>query len=143
MANETDPVTDAIEAYVKNAFDAYPICWENDNTFRQPEPPAPWVKFEIAGTLYAQETIGAGDQADNRWDEEGTIWWHVMVPAGTRGSRARGIAKTLANLFRGKTLLSGSLEFLEAQVGTGEPGNETGSYWRVSVSIDWRRMDAD
>lgn len=146
FADLTDEVYDAIRAHLGDgisvgAWQYAPIAYPNE-AFSAPEPPAPWVDFEITGTLYGQQSIGAHVQSENRWDEDGQIWLHVMVPVGTGGAAARGAAKTLANIFRGLTLLSGGLEFLDAQIGLGEPGDDNGNYFRISVSIDWRRMDA-
>lgn len=139
MASGT--VYDAIKAYLQAQWSTSPIAWENE-TFNKPEPPAPWVMVEIAGDVYAQMSIGADEQADNRWDEEGVLLLHVFVPTGTGASAARGHAKALADLFRGATLLSDSLEFMDASIGMGQPGDDDGMWWRISVSIDWRRMDA-
>jgi hypothetical protein len=102
----------------------------------------PFVAVEMTGTLYGQESIGASHQADNRWDEEGVLWLHVNVPMGTGGLTARTYAKQLADLFRGLLLLNDSLEFKDAFIGRGQPGHEDGAYFRVSVFINWRRMDA-
>lgn len=132
-------VYDAIKAYLKVNWTTTPIRFENE-TF-VPDGTA-FVAEEITGKLYAQESIGAITQAANRWDEEGTLWLHVLVPMGTGGSTARAYAKQLADLFRGLVLLSNSLEFREAFIGRGQPGHEDGAYYRVSVYINWRRMDA-
>jgi hypothetical protein len=141
MPNDTEEVYDAIEAYVTSAWTHTPIAWPNKQ-FTQQNPPASWVAFQITGSLYGQQSIGASVQADNRWDEEGTIWFHVFVPTNSGESGARGRAKALAVLFRGKTLLENRLEFLDAAIGSGEPGDEDGNYYRVSVSIDWRLWEA-
>lgn len=136
-----DVVYGAIKDYLTTAWTACPIAWENE-TFVKPNPLAPWVLFEITGTMYDQESIGEGVQADNRWDMEGIIWLHVMVPRNSGSIVARQYAKALADLFRGKQLLADSLEFLECKIGEGAPGEESGTWYRVSTSVDWRRWDA-
>lgn len=137
----SDTVYDAIRAHLETYWSATTIAWENEG-FEKPEPPAPWVMVEVTGDLYAQMSIGAGNQAENRWDEEGELLMHVMVPAGTGARTARHHAKSLADLFRGALLIDDTLEFLDASIGMGQPGDEDGMWWRVSVSVDWRRLEA-
>jgi len=139
MASNT--VYDAIRAHLVAYWSATTIAWENE-LFDRPEPPAPWVMVEMVGDLYAQMSIGAGVQSENRWDEEGVLMMHVFAPSGTGASTARGYAKSLADLFRGALLLADSLEFLDASIGMGQPGDDDGLWWRISVSVDWRRMEA-
>lgn len=137
MASGT--VYDAIRAYLEARWSATTIAWENE-TFNRPEPPAPWVMVEMIGDLYGRMSIGAGDE--DRWDEEGVLLLHIYAPAGTGASTARGYAKSLADLFRGERLLSDDLEFRDASIGMGQPGDDDGMWWKISVSIDWRRMEA-
>lgn len=137
-------VFDAIRTYLdgtggNGAWTTNPIRWENEPL----DPlPASFTDVEMTGTAYAQQTIGASRQKDNRWDEEGVLWLHSLVVTNTGGSLVRTNAKALADLFRGTTLLNGSLEFREAFIGRGQPGFEDGMYYRVSTYINWRRMDA-
>lgn len=140
-------VFDAIRLYLDGgplapgtgAWQTTPIRWENEPL----DPlPASFIDVEMTGTLYGQMSIGASHQADNRWDEEGVLWLHVLVKINTGGSTARTYAKELADLFRGLTLLNNSLEFREAFIGKGQPGFENGMYYRVSLYNNWRRMDA-
>lgn len=120
------------------------LAWENEqfSTPTSTGKPTPWVAVEMTGTLYGQQSIGAYPQSQNRWDEEGTLWMHVFVRSNTGSETARTICRSLADLFRGTTLLSGKLEFLDAQIGMGEPGDDEGNYFRISVSVDWRYIDA-
>jgi hypothetical protein len=155
----SDVVYDAIKAYLVGegstpaAFNSAPLQWENEPAIDTTDPdtrgdpdnpakPAPWVLVEMTGTLYGQQSIGANTQAANRWDEEGQLWLHVFVPTGSGGHTARHLAKTLADVFRGALLLNDNLEFMDAQIGMGEPGDEDGTWFRVSVSLNWRRMEA-
>lgn len=139
MADEV--VYGAIKDYLTSAWTTSPIAWENE-TFDRPEPPAPWVLFEITGTMYDQESIGDSPQGANRWDMEGVLFLHVLVPKGTGSLTARQQARMLADLFRGLHLINDNLEFLQASIGEGNPGDQTGAWFRVSVSIDWRLSDA-
>lgn len=147
-----DAVYDAIKAYLETAANVAvlvdastgivpPFRFENEN-FNKPEPPAPWIAMAITGVIYSQESIGAGQQEDNRWDETGHLWLPVFVPAGTGASRARQLGKMLANIFRGLTLLNDSLEFMDSFIGEGEPAPEEGNWYKLEVAIAWRRMEA-
>lgn len=138
----SDAVYEAVKDYLTAQWSATPIKWEND-TFQKPQPPAPWIAVEMTGTLYAQQSIGAGDeQTENRWDEDGILWLLIYVPTGSGSVTARRYAKQLADLFRGTLLLNDDLEFMDASIGAGEPGDDDGAYYMIQVSIDWRRMEA-
>lgn len=135
----SDVAYDATRAYLAGAWTETQIQWENESFV----PPFDgWIAMEMSGTLYSQQSIGADAQADNRWDEEGVLWLHCFVPTGTGTSTARRWAKQLADLFRGARLLDDDLEFMDAQIGMGEPGDEQGATYRISVVIDWRRVEA-
>ncbi|HEV7337021.1 MAG TPA: phage tail terminator-like protein [Bosea sp. (in: a-proteobacteria)] len=135
----SDVVYEAIRTYLSAAWSETPIEWENE-AFNQPSDG--WVAVEIAGTSYAQQSIGADDPAENRWDEDGILWLHVIVPTGTGSVTARRWAKQLADLFRGARLLSDDLEFLDASIGAGDRGVDEGPHWMITVSVDWRREEA-
>lgn len=140
-----DEVYDAIKAHLIANWSATPIAWPNepfDRPLDAASNPLPFVAVQITGDLYDQESIGESEQAANRWDEEGRIWLHVFAPTNSGHSTVRGAAKALADVFRGRTLLSGKLEFREAFIGEGEPGDDAGIYWRVSASVNWRHWDA-
>ncbi len=138
----TDIVYDAVEAFLVANWTTTPLVFENpQNPYPQPGPdgvPIPWVKVEIAGNVYDQVSIGAGSPADDSWREEGQLWLHVFVPAGSGSRKARQIATALTWLFRGAQL-DPDIEFRDMSVGLGEPGDDYGNTWRLSVSIDWFR----
>jgi hypothetical protein len=124
-----------------------PVALENENADQSgnPVPPNPlrtFVEVEIIGTLYSQESLGAGNARDNRWDEAGTLFLNVLAPAGTGTRDARRIVKRLADLFRGRAdLLDGDLEFRDAVMGLGRNGEgPDGNWFLIPVSIDWRRQ---
>lgn len=137
-------VFSAIRTYLdgtggNGAWQTTPIRWENEPLYPLPDT---FVDVEMTGTSYGQQSIGASHQEDNRWDEEGVLWLHVLVKLNTGGATVRTYAKSLADLFRGRTLLNNSLEFRDSFIGKGQPGHEDGVYYRVSVYINWRRMEA-
>ena|SRR3990167_302704 len=142
MASNT--VYDAIKARLDpvegGSWSTTPIRWENDSLADPTDDH--WIYVEMTGTLYAQMSIGAGAQTDNRFDEEGLLWIHVMAKTGIGTQTARQYAKQIADIFRGVTLLSGNLEFLDARIGRGVPGESDGQWWRLPIEIEWRRMEA-
>lgn len=147
-----DAVYDAIKTYLETpsviAGLAHPtttvippIRFENE-PFDLQATPAEWINMALEGVLYGQESIGASEQSDNRWDETGRLYLSVLVPTNTGASRARQLAKLLADLFRGLRLLSDSLEFFESFIGYGRPSDDDGNYFEIPVVIDYRRWDA-
>ncbi len=140
-------VYDAIKTYLTGAWTTTPTQWENEPEVVKVDTTTgariPWVMVEMTGTLYGQQSIGAADPVtDNRWDEEGDLWLHVFVPTGSGGQTARTYAKTLVDLFRGTQLASDHLEFMDATIGMGQPGDEEGLWFRISVKIEWRYIEA-
>jgi len=136
----SDVVYDAVRAHLGANWSETDIAWENENFV--PPVEAGWVAVEVSGTTYAQQSIGAETQAANRWDEEGVLWVHVFVPTGTGSSTARRRAKAIADIFRGAKLLDDALEFTDASIGLGDVGDDAGATWSITVSIDWRLMEA-
>lgn len=145
----SDVVYDAVKNFLVSNWTTTLMAYENeplaDHLLQNADgsPIACWVAMEMTGNLYSQETIGAGFQEDNRWDEEGKLWFHIFVPVGSGSSVARRNAKLLADLFRGLRLLGDeTLEFMDASLGLGEAADDNGNWYGVSMSIDWRRWEA-
>lgn len=146
-----DPVFDAIQTFLGTQsastgawdFTVAPLVYENEGDGPPTGDVSNWVQVTLESDLYGQQSIGGGQgQGGNRWDEEGSLWFHIFVPRGTQSREARRIAKGLANLFRGRLLLNDSLEFLDAHMAAGDPGEENANYYLMSVNIDWRYSDA-
>lgn len=133
-------VYDAVRAFLVAHWTGTRIEFENE-IFEQTAQET-WIAVEMSSSTYAQQSIGADDQADNRWDEDGILWIHIMVPAGTGSSEARRLAKAAADLFRGARLMNDDLEFMDAAIGLGGRDEATGSLWTLSVTVDWRRFEA-
>jgi hypothetical protein len=138
-----DAIRGVLDPNEGGSWTATQIAWPNEGT--ENFPPADgsaWIAVQMTGTSYAQESIGAAVQAQNRWDEEGILWLHTFVATGQGERDQRSYCKQLADLFRGLMLLDGNLEFLDASIGLGEQSDDTGAWWRISVSIEWRRFEA-
>lgn len=140
ISGYSDPVYDAIKTFLTASWTDTAIQWPNEEYTASGVDP--FVKVELHSDLYGQVSIGADQQADNRWDREGVLWIYVAVPRNSNYSQASGAAIALTDLFRGRTLLSGALEFLDARVGVSHFGDEEGAWFLVPVSIEWRHMDA-
>lgn len=146
-----DAVYDAIKAYLETAANVAgladsvtgtvpPFRFENE-AFSKPDG-TPWIAVAMTAVLYGQQSIGASLQADNRWDEAGHAWFSIFVAVGTGASRARQLAKMLADIFRGLHLLNGSLEFMDSFIGEGEPAQDEGNWYMLPLAIEWRWVEA-
>src|SRR6266436_4739329 len=141
-------VSAAIEDFLIANWATTPLLLENKDKAQPgditipPATPAPFVAVNFTGRTYGQVSLGASLQKDNRWDEDGFIFLDVLVPKDWGSREARTYAKSLCDLFRGLTLLSGSLEFLDASIGEGQKGKYDGNYYLIPVDVAWRRIDA-
>jgi hypothetical protein len=141
-------VSGAIEDHVKANWTTTPLLFENkseaeDGTKLPPDTPVPFIELSFTGRSYGQKSFGTANPANNRWDEEGILFFDVLVPIGTGSRDARTYAKGLCDLFRGVTLLSESLEFFDASIGQGEKSEKyNGNYFIIPVDIDWKRLNA-
>lgn len=141
-------VSAAIEDYLLANWTTTPLLFENkvaaeDGTSLPPPIPTDFVEVSFTGRTYGQVSIGAPLQRDNRWDEEGVLFFDVLTPINQGSRSARTHAKSLCDLFRGLTLLSGSLEFRAASIGEGAKSDKyVGNYFIIPVDVDWRRVEA-
>ncbi|KPF84467.1 hypothetical protein IP70_15670 [alpha proteobacterium AAP38] len=132
-------VYDAVRSRIETQWTATPIAWPNEPLTLPVEGTAGFdgcfVALEFDGRLFGQASIGAPD--DQRWDEAGTVWAHVMAPAGSGERVQRGHAVAFVDLFRGQEI--GAIEFQDCEIGPGGP-DEDGSWWRISVRIEFTRQ---
>jgi hypothetical protein len=146
MASGT--VSAAIEVYLIANWTTTPILLENksaaeDGTAMPPDTATAFVQLSFTGQNYSQASLGASVQSANRWDETGVLFLDVLVPINSGSRTARTYAKSLCDLFRGLTLLSGNLEFLDATIGEGSKSDRyNGNYFIIPVDINWRRVEA-
>jgi Bacteriophage related domain of unknown function len=129
----------ALRTFLNASYAATPLLYENEYT---DAPSTAWALVEMSATQYFQTSIGAQTQAANRWDEEGSFFIHVMVPAGSGVTDAFAYSYALADLFRGLTLLNGNVEFNDVIVGAGSGSDDEGNWYRVSVNVGWRMIDS-
>lgn len=127
---------DTIEQYITAQWTTTPLVFENFNT-DLPDDPAHFVLVEIFGDTFDQESIGAEPRTGNLFREWGQLYLNVMTRNGIGTRLARQYATSLVDLFQGLDI--GTLTFLRASIGAGEPGKNDGNYYRMTATIDWRR----
>lgn len=127
-----------IEDYLVSVWPepSVPLKFEND-IVPNLDPPAPWLFVEVYGRSYKQQSIGSGDPSLELWAEDGVVSAHVFVPLGTGAREASRLAQVFVLLLRGVAI--GDIQFYDATVGAGDPGDERGKYWRLTAKIDWER----
>lgn len=138
----SEAVYAAIQAHVTANWTQTPVAWEND-LFRPPATPNPWLLVEITAMQMDQRSIGAGTRNANYWREIGQLWLHLFVPSGTGSLTARALLRQAVDLFRGTDI--GAITFTSAQIGVGESaqvaerGVRDGMWWRLSAAVEWER----
>lgn len=118
------------------------LSWPND-LFTEPTPPTNsvadplpymWAAVQMTGYTLTPIDIGAG-----AWQENGTLYVHIMTPTGWGTDAARTLGKTVANTFRG--LPGAPMVYTRASIGDSAAEDEDGAWWRLTVTIDWRYQD--
>lgn len=125
----------AIRAHLVATWTTTPLAWDNE-VFDTPDDSG-FVMAQVTGDIWDQQSIGAGDRLQNRWDEEGELLLSVIVPAGTGSVLARTYAESLANIFRGLQL--GDIEFRDISIGLGVIAEDRGPWWLLPIRINWTR----
>lgn len=142
MASGT--VYTAIRDFLEANYTATALVFDNERY--DPSAADHWAMIEIAGTYFGRESIGADDPMLDRFEEEGVLIISMMAPADVGTKTARDHLETLAELFRGRRLLSDLLEFEDARVGFGErvgaENGADGNWYRLNMTVDWRLIEA-
>ena len=113
-----------------------PIEWPNE-AFTRPDPPAPFLSVEMAGDgMGAIEMSGQG-----AWQERGQLFVHILAPTGTGTTAVRAIAKAVSDLFRNVSAEANALIYERQSIGMGEPEEDDGPWWVMSVSVAWKYTD--
>lgn len=99
--------------------------------------PYMWAAVQMTGYTLAPMEVGDG----GAWLETGTLFVHIMTPAGWGTDDARTLGKTVANTFRG--LPAAPVVYMRASIGDSAAEDEDGAWWRLTVMIDWRYQDID
>lgn len=124
-----------IVARLEAAHLGYPLSLPNV-PFRTPNPPTPWLRLSVVSDVLNPIELGGGV-----WQENGTAYVEVVVPANSGTLTARGIAKSVADVFRGVPVPA-DVVYLGGSIGDGtvQPVPD-GIWWGLTVSIDWKYQD--
>jgi hypothetical protein len=139
----SDTVFSAFRTWLEANWTTTPIRWENE-TFTLPAPtsypaaPAAFLAVEFAGGFYAQQSIGSGTPAAERWTEDGAILVYSLVQSGAGSLVARQNATTLALALRGLTL-PGDIRLRSMTIGDGGPGDEDGNWFQLVLRVEFLR----
>lgn len=122
-----------IRARMAANWAATPIAYANE-PFAPPEPPSPWVFFEVVEG--ASMLRGIGKPGERLYIYTGLIQAHVYVPAGSGETLARQYADAIGEIFRAKQFGS-TVRTNVPNVDAGGPGSDDGLWWRVTAAIDF------
>lgn len=119
-----------------------PLSWDNE-PFKPPAPfdeedrPQCWGNVLVAGDLWDQASIGAGDPAEEAWEEVGSLTLTVFSAVGASSRPNRALLTAFATMVRGQDL--GGLEFQGCHFDPIGAKDESGAWWGMSITIDWKR----
>ena len=126
----------AMRARFESAWTATPVAFQNE-PFDKPNPPSPWVYFEVLGNQ--SEIRGAGTPGDNIWLDEGHILIHVFVPVNSGDAQARAHAVAAGEIFRAAGFYNdgqGSIVRTAApRVDGGGTASDDGNWFRMTCVI--------
>lgn len=114
---------------------ALPVAWPNE-PFDPPDPLGMHLVTEISGDMAAPIEIGGTGAS---WEETGTVWLHLMVPAGDGIDGALAARKTLANAFRGVTI--NGIAYTRATMDPSGPADDDGNWTRVTLRVHYSYQD--
>lgn len=130
---------DVIKAAILAGWAATPVYFENED-WTATNTPTHFLMVEIFGSTFEQASIGVEPRKDNRWREDGQIYGHIMTERGAGSAQARTYADAFCEIFRGQEITG--VVFRDMSIGSSEPGDKDGKYWRMTATIDWQR-DSD
>lgn len=122
----------AVRELLTAALPDIPIVWPNEGDVTDTS--MPWVYCEVVGSVLRRIELGIGFA-----EERGTVWCHVYVPLGTGTLEARTIAKRLSTAFR--QARDSPVTYGDQSIGAGEPGDDDGMLWRLSLTTDYQFQD--
>lgn len=126
---------DAFHDYLVAEWTSTPLLFENDGDDDLPDEPGDRVFVEVFGSFFAQESVGA--PGNNLWRESGQTYLHVLTVRATGSRPGRVIANDLAKLFMEQG--PDGVRILDMSIGAGEPGENDGNYYRMTLTVNWER----
>lgn len=130
---------DQARALIEGASLGVPIEWANEvRPALTPDPDGyrpTWIAVDMAADDLAPIEMGP----NGAFQEEGYLVVRIFTPrnAGTRDARI--LAKTIANLFRGRP--SGPVIWGRASLGEGTTDDTDGMWWLMTIHVDYRYQD--
>jgi hypothetical protein len=130
------PVRDAVTAYLAANWLTTPIV-DVSNVFPTPPSLEPWIAVQFVTGSEEQASLGA--PGNNLYRESGTLFLHVIVPAGTGDALCLEYAETLRTLFRSARF--DGVHCLGADPPNTEPGasvvGDDGAWFGASFAVDY------
>lgn len=136
----TDTVYEPIRLYLEQNWATTPLVFPNETDISASVGSSHWVYAEVVGDTIEQKTIGTGDPARDRWDQEGILSLTIMCPEGAGTVEASRLARMLVDMFRGTRLENDSIEFGSASVGRWAGKSDEGRWFMFPVEIEWRHI---
>lgn len=112
------------------------VAWPNE-TFTPPQTPAIWL--DVEGSANTADPI---ELTGGVWQEDGSIWLHVMVPVGTGIVSGLTARKALSNAFRSVSDAAVGLVYRDGM--SFDPlaaADDDGVYRRLTVAISYIFQD--
>ena len=129
-----DDATTALREYMDANWLTTTIAHQNQE-FEKPEPPAPFVLFEVEPEENEIAGIGGG-VGDHLYRHYGLIRAYVFVPQLTGPDVAEQYAREIGALFAGKAFPP-EIQCLAARSGGGGPDEESGNWYITAVSVEF------
>jgi hypothetical protein len=130
----------AMRARFAANFAGAPIAYQNEDAPQNPwppQPPAPWVYFEV---IQAQTALrGVGLPGNQTWLTSGHICIHAFVPKGYGLADHLALAGRAGDVFRSATFYNSEpgakVVCLGPSVQGGDSASDDGNWFGVTVSI--------
>jgi len=131
----------AMRARFKDAFNAAPVAYQNEDPPRDPWPPAapasPWIYFEV---IQAQTALrGVGLPGQQTWLTTGHIFIHTFVPKGFGLADHLALAGKAGDVFRAATFYNAEpgakVVCYGPSVQGGDSSSDDGNWFGVTVAI--------
>lgn len=128
----SDAVFSAVRDLITAQWSTTEVVWPNEGGVSDAS--LPWIYVDVSGNLLDPMELGGG-----AWIERGLVFCSVFVPVGTGTLEQRAIAKAMSDLFRNAR--DGPVVFRSHNLGQGEPGDDDGMYWRLTLTVEYSYED--
>jgi hypothetical protein len=113
------------------------VALPNEDFTGRPNPPAPWLDIEAAAE--SAQTLEMGGRI---WEEEGSLFLHLMIPVGTGITAGLTMRKAFSVAFRAVSDAINGLYYRGGQAFDPlGPGSDDGVYRRLSLIVRYSFQD--